>query len=75
VLLQSHNTPGRYLSFPRKGASTPTKKPFNHVPPNKPLQRSGMDKVLGRGRGVEVLVQVLRARVLRPQWPVAERSC
>jgi hypothetical protein len=44
-------------------------------PPNKPLQRSGIDKVLGRGRGEVVLEQVLCARVLGPQWPVAERSC
>jgi hypothetical protein len=44
-------------------------------PSNKPLQRSGFDKVLGRGRGEVVLKQVPRARVLRPQWPVAERSC
>jgi hypothetical protein len=42
--------------------------------PNKPLQRSGFDKVLGRGRGVAVLYQVGRARVLGRQWPVAERS-
>jgi hypothetical protein len=45
------------------------------APPNKPLQRSGFDKVLGRGRGDAVLEHVLRARVLGPQWPVAERSC
>ena len=43
-------------------------------PPNKPLQRSGLDKVLGRGRGEVVLEQVLRARVLKPQWPAAERD-
>jgi hypothetical protein len=42
--------------------------------PNKPLQRSGMDKVLGRGRGSEVLEQVLRAHVLIGQWPAAERG-
>ena len=42
--------------------------------PNKPLQRSGLDKVPGRGRGDVVLEQFLRARVLRPQWPAAERS-
>jgi hypothetical protein len=42
--------------------------------PNKPLQRSGVDKVLGRGRVGGVLEQVLRARVLGPQWPAAERS-
>jgi hypothetical protein len=44
-------------------------------PPNKPLQRSGLDKVHGRGRGHEMHKQVLRARVLRRQWPVAERGC
>jgi hypothetical protein len=43
--------------------------------PNKPLQRSGMDKVLGRGRGVGVLEQVRRARVLKHRWPAAERGC
>jgi hypothetical protein len=42
---------------------------------NKPLQRSGMDKVLGRGRGSLMQVQVLRARVLMRQWPAAERGC
>jgi len=42
---------------------------------SKPLQRSGLDKVPGRGRGVVVLEQVLRARVLKGQWPAAERSC
>jgi hypothetical protein len=31
--------------------------------PNQTLQRSGFDKVLGRGRGNAVLEQVLRARV------------
>jgi hypothetical protein len=40
--------------------------------PNKPLQWSGLDKVLGRGRGVVVLDQVMRAGVLRRQWPAAE---
>jgi hypothetical protein len=44
------------------------------VPPNKPLQRSGVDKVLGRGRGDAVLEQVLRARVLRHTRPAAERG-
>jgi hypothetical protein len=44
-------------------------------PPNKPLQRFGVDKVLGRGRGDAVLELVLRARVLRRQWPAAERGC
>jgi hypothetical protein len=44
-------------------------------PPNKPLQRSGVDKVLGRGRGVALLEQVLRARVLVGQWAAAERGC
>jgi hypothetical protein len=44
-------------------------------PPNKPLQRSGMDKVLGRGRETVEQGQVLRARVLRRQCPGAERGC
>jgi len=44
-------------------------------PPNKPLQRSGMDKALGRGRGEIVLDLVLRARLLNRQWPTAERGC
>jgi hypothetical protein len=44
-------------------------------PPNKPLQRSGMDKVPGRGRGKVVLEQVMCARVLKRQWPAAERNC
>jgi hypothetical protein len=44
-------------------------------PSNKPLQRSGVDKVLGRGRGEVVREQVLRARVLKRQWPAAERGC
>jgi hypothetical protein len=43
--------------------------------PNKPLQRSGVDKVPGRGRVGAVLEQVLRARVLTGQWPAAERGC
>jgi hypothetical protein len=43
--------------------------------PNKPLQRSGIDKVLGRGRGDAVLEQVMRARVLKRLWPAAERGC
>jgi hypothetical protein len=42
--------------------------------PNKPLQRSGIDKVLGRGRGEVVLEQVRRARVLKRFWPAAERG-
>jgi hypothetical protein len=45
------------------------------APPNKSLQRSGIDKVLGRGRGGAVLEQVPCARVLRLQWPAAERGC
>jgi hypothetical protein len=45
------------------------------APPNKPLQRSGIDKVLGRGRGEGVFEHVLRARVLSGQWPAAERGC
>jgi hypothetical protein len=43
--------------------------------PNKPLQRSGTDKVPGRGRGDVVLEQVWRARVLMRTRPVAERGC
>jgi hypothetical protein len=42
--------------------------------PNKPLQRTGIDKVLGRGRGDVVLEQVPHARVLMRLWPAAERS-
>lgn len=45
------------------------------MPPNKPLQRSGTDKVLGRGRGEGVLEHVLRARVLRRLRPAGERGC
>jgi hypothetical protein len=37
------------------------------LPPNKPLQRSGVDKVLGRGRGRAASKQVLRASVLSGQ--------
>jgi hypothetical protein len=44
------------------------------VPSNKPLQRSGLDKVLGRGRLGAAAEIVMRARVIRPQWPAAERS-
>lgn len=40
--------------------------------PNKLLQRSRVDRVLGRGREVGVLEQALRARVLKSQWPAAE---
>jgi hypothetical protein len=43
--------------------------------PNKPLQRSGVDKVLGRGPGRVVLNQVLRARVLKRTRSAAERGC
>ena len=43
--------------------------------PNKPLQRSGVDKVLGCGRGEVVLEQVLRAGVLKHTRPAAERGC
>jgi hypothetical protein len=42
--------------------------------PNKPLQRAVFDKVLGRGRGVAVLDQFLRARVLMQLRPAAERG-
>jgi hypothetical protein len=44
------------------------------LPPDNPLQRSGVDKVPGRGRVSVVLKQVLRARVPKGQWPAAERS-
>jgi hypothetical protein len=44
------------------------------APANKPLQRSGLDKVLGRGRAGDVREQVLRARVLKRLWPAAERG-
>jgi hypothetical protein len=44
------------------------------MPSNKPLQRSGVDKVPGRGREEVVLKQVMRARVLKRQWPAAERG-
>jgi hypothetical protein len=43
--------------------------------PNKPLQRSGIDKVPGRGRGRDLLEQVCGARVLMRLWPAAERGC
>ena len=43
------------------------------LPPDKPLQRSGMDKVLGRRRGGDVLEQVMCARVLMRTRPDAER--
>ena len=42
------------------------------MPPNNPLQRSGNDKVLGRGRGRAVVGQVTRARVLERTRPAAE---
>jgi hypothetical protein len=45
------------------------------VTPNKPLQRSGMDKVLGRGRLGAAAKIVCRARVLERTRPAAERSC
>ena len=47
---------------------------LTEAPHNNPLQRAGVDKVLGRGRGDVVLEQVLRARVLKRGWPAAERS-
>jgi hypothetical protein len=42
--------------------------------PNKPLQRSGKDKVLGRGRGRAVIGQVTSARVLERTRAAAERG-
>jgi hypothetical protein len=47
---------------------------MNRLPPNTSLQRTGMDKVLGRGRGCAPLKQVSRARVLMRHWPAAELS-
>jgi hypothetical protein len=44
------------------------------APHNNPLQRSVIDKVLGRGRGDVVLDQVLRARVLERLRAAAERG-
>ena len=44
------------------------------MPHNNPLQRSGIDKVLGRGRGCPATKRVLRARVPTRQWPAAERG-
>jgi hypothetical protein len=41
---------------------------------NNPLQRSGVDKVPGRGRRGEALEQVLRARVPMRTRPAAERG-
>ena len=46
----------------------------HELTPNKPLQRSGVDKVLGRGRGRLATKQVQRARVLKGQRPAAERG-
>ena len=43
-------------------------------PPNKPLQRAGYDKVLGRGRVCVSPEQVNRARVLKRTRAVAERG-
>jgi hypothetical protein len=42
---------------------------------NKPLQRSGIERVLGCGQGEVVLEQVMRARILKRLWPAAERGC
>jgi len=44
------------------------------VSPNKSLQGSGTDKVLGRGRSGGVLKQVVRARVLKGTRPAPELS-
>jgi hypothetical protein len=43
--------------------------------PKKPLQRSGVDNVLGRGRGRPAPKQVWRARVLKRGRPAAEWGC
>jgi hypothetical protein len=45
-----------------------------YAPPNNPLQRSVMDKVLGRGRGRAVAGQVCAARVLERPRAAAERG-
>ena len=46
----------------------PQSRESHRRPPNKSLQGSGTDKVLGRGRAGGVLEQVVRARVLnRPR--------
>jgi hypothetical protein len=45
-----------------------------YAAPDKPLQRSGLDKLPGRGRGRPAPKQVLRARVLMRLWPAAERG-
>ncbi len=42
------------------------------APPNKPMQRAGTHKVLGRGRVSAVREQVCRARVLNRQRAVAD---
>jgi len=44
------------------------------MPHNNPLQRSGNDKVLGRGRGRAVAGQVRAARVLERPRAAAERG-
>jgi hypothetical protein len=44
------------------------------VPPNRPLQGSGVHKVLGRGRSGVLLDQVLRDRVLSRQRAAPELS-
>jgi hypothetical protein len=44
------------------------------VTPNKPLQRSGLDKVVGRGRGRAAAKIVMCARVLMRLRPAAERG-
>lgn len=44
-------------------------------PSNRPLQRSGIDKMLGRGRERLATNQVWRARVLNRARPAADRGC
>jgi hypothetical protein len=44
------------------------------LPHNKSLQRSGTDKVLGRGRRNLSFTSAPRARVLMRQRPAAERG-
>jgi len=43
------------------------------MPPNKPLQRSGMIKCLAAGGDAPLLIKS-RARVLKGQWPAVERG-
>jgi hypothetical protein len=44
------------------------------APSNKQLQRSEAGIVLGRGRGRLEAKMAMHARVLKGQWPAAERD-